>query len=186
MLNVKIFDIKINLGIIEYMEYDHVDSILAQWQRENPELDASPMAVVGRISRAAKTLSRALDATFTQFDLNGGEFDVLATLRRSGSPYRLTPTELFKDLMLSSGAMTNRLDQLERAELIERTPDPSDRRGTLVGLTARGLALINAAVTAHLANEHRLLHALSSDEREQLAGLLRKLLCSLDDHDTTS
>ena len=164
------------------MEHDHVDTILAQWQREKPDLDARPMAVVGRISRSAKALSRALDTTFARFGLNGGEFDVLATLRRSGAPYRLTPTELFKDLMLSSGAMTNRLDQLERAELIERIPDPSDRRGTLVGLTAHGIDLVDTAVAAHLANEHRLLHALSSDEREHLADLLRKLLCSLENH----
>jgi DNA-binding MarR family transcriptional regulator len=161
------------------MERDHVDDILAQWRRERPDLDPAPMGVIGRISRAARRLDRALDTTFSAFELNGGEFDVLATLRRSGPPYRLTPTRLFTDLMLSSGAMTNRLDRLERAGLIARTPDPSDRRGTLVGLTPRGLELVDAAVTAHLANEERLLDGLSSAEREQLAGLLRKLLRSL-------
>jgi len=163
------------------MEPDHVDSILAQWRRERPDLDPAPMGVIGRIARAARTLSRALDTTFTRFGLNSGEFDVLATLRRAGPPYRLTPTRLFTELMLSSGAMTNRLDQLERAGLITRTPDPSDRRGTLVGLTERGQELVDTVVTAHLANEQRLLAALSFAEREQLAQLLRKLLRSLDD-----
>ncbi|MBC8160432.1 MAG: MarR family transcriptional regulator [Roseiflexaceae bacterium] len=163
------------------MDNDYVDTILRQWQRERPDLDASPMGVIGRISRAARALGRALDATFASFGLNGGEFDVLATLRRSGPPYRLTPTELFRDLMLSSGAMTNRLDQLERANLVARTPDPSDRRGTLVALTTQGQELVDAAVAAHLANEHHLLDALSSDERAQLAQLLRKLLRSLED-----
>jgi DNA-binding MarR family transcriptional regulator len=163
------------------MERDHVDNILAQWQRERPDLDPTPMGVIGRISRAARTLGRALDTTFAGFGLNSGEFDVLATLRRAGPPYRLTPTALFTDLMLSSGAMTNRLDRLEQAGLIARTPDPSDRRGTLVGLTPRGQELVDAVVTAHVANEHHLLAALSSVEREQLAQLLRTLLRSLED-----
>jgi DNA-binding MarR family transcriptional regulator len=160
------------------MEQDHVDSIIAQWRRERPDLDPSPMGVIGRISRAERTLGRSLEAVFTQFGLNRGEFDVLATLRRSGPPFRLTPTGLFTDLMLSSGAMTNRLDRLEQAGLIVRTPDPADRRGILVGLTDHGRALVDAAVAAHLENEHRLLAALTLAEREQLAHLLRKLLQS--------
>lgn len=162
------------------MQQDHVDQIMAQWRRERPDLDPSPMGVIGRISRAALTLGRELEATFAGFGLNRGEFDVLATLRRSGPPYRLTPTALFTDLMLSSGAMTNRLDRLEQAGLIARTPDPADRRGTLVGLTPSGLELIDNAVAAHLANEQRLLGPLSADDREQLAQLLRRLLRSLE------
>lgn len=162
------------------MEHDHVDAILAQWRRERPDLDPAPMGVIGRIRRIERLLGRALDATFAQFGLNSGEFDVLATLRRSGAPYQLTPTALFTSLMLSSGAMTNRLDRLEQAGLIARAPDPSDRRGTLVGLTPRGLELIDAAVAAHLANEARLLAALLPGERDQLAGLLRRLLCALE------
>jgi DNA-binding MarR family transcriptional regulator len=161
------------------MEHDHVDHIQAQWRRERPDLDPSPMGVIGRISLSARSLSRGLDATFASFGLNSGEFDVLATLRRSGPPYQLTPTGLFTDLMLSSGAMTNRLDRLERAGLITRAPDPTDRRGTLVGLTPHGLELIDAAIVAHLQTEEGLLAALAPDEREQLAGLLRKLLLSL-------
>lgn len=159
-------------------EQDRVDSILAQWRRERPDLNPSPMGVVGRISRAAQILSRALEATFATFELNGGEFDVLATLRRTGPPFRLTPTALFTELMLSSGAMTNRLDRLERADLIARLPDLADRRGTLVELTPKGRELVDAAVAAHLDNEHRLLAALSDAEQEQLADLLRKLLHS--------
>lgn len=162
------------------MEHDRVDDILAQWRRERPDLDPSPMGVIGRISRAERSLGRALEALFATFGLNRGEFDVLATLRRSGPPYRLTPTALFTELMLSSGAMTNRLDRLEQAGLIERTPDPADRRGTLVGLTPQGRELVDAAVAAHLANEQHLLHALSPAEQEQLAQLLRTLLCSLE------
>jgi DNA-binding MarR family transcriptional regulator len=162
------------------MTHDHVDAILEQWRRERPDLDPSPMGVIGRIARAARVLGRALDTTFADFGLNGGEFDVLATLRRAGPPYRLTPTALFTDLMLSSGAMTNRLDRLEQAGLIARIPDPSDRRGTLVGLTTRGQELIDAALVVHLANEQRLLSALSFEEQAQLAQLLRTLLCSLE------
>lgn len=139
------------------------------------------MGVVGRISRAAQALRRPLEATFRRFGLNGGEFDVLATLRRSGAPYTLTPTALFTELMLSSGAMTNRLDRLEQAGLIQRRPDPADRRGTLVVLTPVGLTLIDAAVAEHVANERRLLTPLTADEQVQLAGLLRKLLPALED-----
>jgi len=167
------------------MEHDHVDSVLAQWRRERPDLDPSPMGVVGRISRASQALGRSIETVLGGFGLGRGEFDVLATLRRSGPPYRLTPTALFTDLMLSSGAMTNRLDRLEQAGLIERMPDPSDRRGTLVGLTARGRELVDTALTAHLANEQRLLDALSPDERADLARLLRKLLCALEDRTNT-
>lgn len=162
------------------MSDDHVDAILAQWRRERPDLDPAPMGVIGRISRAAHTIGRALEANFADFGLNRGEFDVLATLRRSGPPHRLTPTALFTDLMLSSGAMTNRLDRLEQAELIVRLPDPADRRGTLVGLTPAGMALVDAALAAHLTKEQQLLGALSPAEREQLAQLLRRLLISLE------
>lgn len=163
------------------MERDRVDEILDQWRRERPDLDPAPMAVIGRISRAARALGRGLDRTFARFGLNAGEFDVLATLRRAAPPHHLTPTALFTELMLSSGAMTNRLDRLEQAGLIARAPDPLDRRGTLVGLTPAGLELIDVAVAEHLANERALLAALSPAEQSQLAQLLRALLRSLED-----
>ena len=162
------------------MERDHVDLILEQWIRERPDLDPSPMGVIGRTMRAARSLDRGLQEAFRPFGLAGWAFDVLAALRRSGPPFQLTPTKLAATLMLSSGAMTNRLDNLEGDGLIERLPDPTDRRGVLVALTPKGRALIDEAVAAHVANERRLLGALSPEEQRTLAALLRKLLLSLD------
>ncbi len=138
------------------------------------------MAVVGRISRASRYIERALQATYASFDLNTGEFDVLATLRRQGVPYHLSPTELLRALMLSSGAMTNRIDRLEAMELVVRGGDPTDRRGVLVALTAKGQQVVEAALVAHVVSEERLLASLSGPERELLASLLRKLLLSLE------
>lgn len=163
------------------MNQDNVDFILKQWAQERPDLDPSPMGVVGRISRASRHIEQYLQQNFVRFGLNGGEFDVLATLRRSGPPYQLTPTALFSALMLSSGAMTNRLDRLEKAGYIERQPDPNDRRGTLVTLTTQGLELIDQAVAAHIAHEQQLLTPLTPEEQKMLAELLRKLLLSFGD-----
>jgi DNA-binding MarR family transcriptional regulator len=163
------------------MNSDPVDAILAQWHRQRPELDVSPMGIIGRIGRLSKHLDRGIQETFSDFGLNIGEFDVLATLRRSGQPYQLSPTELFNTLMVSSGTMTHRLDRLEQAELVKRIPDPSDRRGTLIQLTDKGFNLIEKAVEAHVANEHRLLIPLEEEERQVLAQLLRKLLISFEE-----
>ena len=163
------------------MNQDHVDFIQAQWAREKPELDTSPMGVVGRISRISRHLDRLLQKNYARFGLNGGEFDVLATLRRAGRPYQLTPTQLFNALMLSSGAMTNRLDRLEGEGLIKRTPNPNDRRGILVTLTEQGVALMDRAYAAHIANEQQMLRSLSTTEREILTDLLRKLLLSFEE-----
>src|ERR1700751_5058411 len=110
---------------------DRIDHILAQWKRERPDLDAQPMGIVGRIQRAAASLRPLLDKTHQESGLQGDSFDVLASLRRSGPPYQLTPTELYREMMLTSGAMTNRIDRLEEAGLVARRPDPDDRRGTL-------------------------------------------------------
>ena len=159
---------------------DAVDRILGQWQRERPDLDASPMGVIGRMARLAKHLDRSIQATVAEFGLNPGEFDVLATLRRSGCPYQLSPTDLFNALMVSSGTMTHRLDQLERAELVTRIPDLSDRRGTLIVLTNKGLTLIEQAVEAHVANAHTILSVLETSERESLMLLLRKLVLAFE------
>ena len=163
------------------MTQDQVDVILRQWSRERPDLDPAPMGVIGRISRAARYLDQFLQQNFAQFGLNSGDFDVLATLRRHGAPYQLTPTALFSSLMLSSGAMTNRLDRLENAGYIERKPHPSDRRGTLVTLTDQGLEVIDGVVGAHVANEQQLLSSLTADEQTLLAALLRKILLSFGD-----
>jgi len=160
-------------------ERDGVDLILEQWQRERPDLDASPIGVIGRISRLARELEQRLEPVYAEQGLEPGWYDVLATLRRYGPPYRLRPTEFSSALMLTSSGTTKRLDRLERAGLIARTPDPDDRRGTLITLTAAGRELVDAASEAHLANEHRLLGSLSKGERERLAALLRKLLAGL-------
>lgn len=161
-------------------QYDGVDVVLAQWARERPDLDVAPMGVIGRISRLARLCEEDIQLVFARFGLHRGEFDVLATLRRSGAPYRLNPSELSASLLVSSGGMTNRLDRLERAGLIVRQPDQDDRRGVLVNLTPEGLRLVDTAVAEHVANEQRLLHALNQSERGELAGLLRTLLRSLE------
>jgi DNA-binding MarR family transcriptional regulator len=165
------------------MKEDHVDFIQAQWAKERPDLDTAPMGVIGRLSRVSRYIDRLLQENFSKFELNGGEFDVLASLRRAGSPYQLTPTELFQVLMLSSGAMTNRLDRLEQAGLIQRSHNPDDRRGILVSLTKQGLALIDKAYPAHLAHEARMLRSLTGAEREKLTSLLRKMLRSFEDEE---
>jgi DNA-binding MarR family transcriptional regulator len=163
------------------MNSDPVDEILAQWQKERPDLDVSPMGIIGRMTRLAKYLTIEIGKTFAQFGLNPGEFDVLATLRRSGKPYQLSPTELYNSMMVSSGTMTNRIDGLEKEKLVKRMPDPNDRRGTLIQLTEKGFALIEKTVEAHVKNEHRILEALNEAELEALTILMRKLLVSLEE-----
>ncbi|HTA53908.1 MAG TPA: MarR family transcriptional regulator [Candidatus Acidoferrales bacterium] len=160
---------------------DRIDRILAQWSRERPDLDTKAMGLVGRIQRAAAALRPRLDDTHGRCGLAGESFDVLASLRRSGRPYQLSPTQLYREMMLTSGAMTNRVDRLEAAGLVSRRPDPQDRRGTLVRLTPKGKALIDAATSEHVANEGRLLAGLNAREQLQLGELLRKLLLSLGD-----
>lgn len=159
---------------------DHVDQVLTEWGREEPELDTSPVAVVARIGRAGALLDRALNANFARYGLNRTAWDVLASLRRIGPPYRRSPTDLYRAVMRTSGAMTHIVDRLERDGLVERVADPDDRRGVLVGLTRRGRALVERAAPTHLATERRMLSALTIDEQKQLARLLRKLLISLE------
>jgi len=160
---------------------DRIDEIVAQWTREVPDADFRDMALVGRIQRAAQFLRPRLDEVHARFGLSGGLFDVLATLRRSGKPYRLSPTELYKWLMLTSGAVTNRLDRLESAGLIRRVDDPKDRRGSLVELTAKGKSLIDQALVEHLANEKHLLSTVSAATRNEMSTLLRTLLSHWED-----
>lgn len=155
---------------------DGVDRILGQWAIERPDLDASPMGVIGRVTRVAQLQGRAIAATLARHDLQRDEFDVLATLRRHGAPFELTPTQLRGSMMVTSATTTHRLDKLEQRGLVERRADPSDRRGLLVALTTTGRALVDLALADHLATEHALLAELSVAEREQLAGLLRRLL----------
>lgn len=159
---------------------NRVKSAIAQWQREMPSLDLLPMEVVGYLKTSQLITRSQLEAFFKAHGLQLGEFDVLATLRRSGAPYALTPTQLFGTLMVSSGGMTNRLDRLERAGLIVRAPNPEDRRGTLVSLTEQGLEMMNRLVPLHVENEARMLAALSRKEQETLGRLLGKLLDGLE------
>ncbi|RDK06223.1 MarR family winged helix-turn-helix transcriptional regulator [Cupriavidus lacunae] len=155
---------------------DHVDGILAQWARERPDLDASPMGVIGRLGRLNRHTARAIEAALGETGLQPWEFDVLATLRRTGPPYVLSPGALIGSLMITSGTMTNRLDHLERAGLVRRQPNPEDRRGLLVELTEAGRERVDRALELHVANEHRLLADLTATERAQLAALLRRWL----------
>ena len=155
---------------------DAVDVILEQWKRERPDLDLRAMGIFGRLGRAAAIGEKGVAEGLARHRLNIGEFDVLAALRRSGPPYRLSPTELTRALMLSSGAMTNRLDRLEGAGLVERLSDPDDRRALKIALTRLGIVRIDAAMTDHVAHEARLLAPLSFADQKQLIQLLRKLL----------
>ena len=160
-------------------ERDGVDLIIEQWRRERPDLDPSAIGVIGRISRLARELEQRLEPVYREHGLETGWHDVLATLRRSGPPYRLRPTEFTNALMLTSSGTTKRLDRLEQAGLIARGPDPEDRRGTLITLTAAGRRLIDSVTEAHLENERRLLSALGGAEQQRLADLLRALQLGL-------
>ena len=155
-----------------------------QWRRERPDLDALPMALVGRFNEAAQLIARDhLNPLFARFGLQAGEFDVLATLRRAGAPHALTPTALYTALMISSGGMTSRLDRLARDGLIERQAHPEDRRAVLVGLTPAGLRLIDEMMGPHVENERALLSVLSIAEQQELDRLLAKLLVGLSGRD---
>ncbi|MFF4156125.1 MarR family winged helix-turn-helix transcriptional regulator [Streptomyces sp. NPDC001678] len=160
---------------------DHVDRVLEQWARERPDLDPSPMAVIGRLNRLHQLVNTELRRTFAAHDLDGASFDVLATLRRNGPPHRLTPAELMRSSMVTSGAITQRLDRLEARGLVTRTRSDHDGRSVVVSLTDEGRALIDRALPDHIATEERLLAALSPAEREALTGSLRALLESLGD-----
>ena len=162
---------------------DHVDVIVSQWRRERPDVDTSPLSVIGRIHRLAVTLDRELRLVFDQANLGSGEFDILATLRRSGSPFELSPGALMAQTMISSGAVTKRVDRLAKAGLVERSVSPTDARARRIQLTARGLQVTDEVFAKHMANEHRLLRGLTVEQRADLASLLRTLGQSL--HDET-
>src|SRR5262245_51805475 len=154
---------------------DGVDVILEQWRRERPDLDPTPIGVIGRISRLCREIERRLEPVYAASGLEPGWYDVLATLRRAGPPYRLRPTDFAASLMLTSSGTTKRLDRLEAAGHITREPDPSDRRGVLIALTPHGRRLVDKAAPKHLANERHILSGLSAAEQRQLADLLHKL-----------
>lgn len=159
---------------------DRVDVILQEWARERPDIDTSAQALIGRLHRLGDLLQAELDVVFAEFGLGSGDFDMLATLRRAGAPYERTPSQLAESTMITSGAATKRVDRLEAAGLLERRADPDDARGRRVRLTRKGLRLIDRALDAHVANEHRLLEPLSPRDRQMLTTTLRRWLGHLD------
>ncbi len=159
---------------------DKVDKILEQWQRERPDMDASPMGPIGRLVRCEALLRAKLDQSFAQFGINSWEFDVLATLRRAGKPYCLAPTELYVALMVSSGTMTNRLQHLEKVGWVRRKKNEQDARSILVELTESGLSFIDQAVELHVAHERDILAKLPAEALSQLNASLSQLLLSLE------
>ncbi|AXB48254.1 MarR family winged helix-turn-helix transcriptional regulator [Amycolatopsis albispora] len=161
---------------------DNVDWRLDQWRTERPDLDPAPMGVVARVQRACRLLERELRDNFARHDLQLWEFDVLGTIRRCGPPFRLTAGQLVEATMVTSGAITNRIDRLAAKGLVTREVDPANRRSVLITLTDEGRELIDRVVVDHLELEARLLGDLGGEDQEQLAGLLRRLLVSLGDH----
>ncbi|MGH3712953.1 MAG: MarR family winged helix-turn-helix transcriptional regulator [Micromonosporaceae bacterium] len=160
---------------------DAVDLLLQEWARERPDVDCSPIGVVGRVSRLSRILERGVKANFARHGLVDWEFDVLATLRRAGEPYQLTMNGILRASMITSGAVTNRIDRMEARGLVKRLPAEHDRRSVVVRLTAKGRRLVDEVLPGHVENERRLLAGLSARDEKQLVGLLRKLLLSLDD-----
>lgn len=160
-------------------EPDGVDRILAQWATERPDLETTAMGIFGRIQRIARIAADTTERAYAAYGIGRPEFDVLATLRRSGAPFQLSPGALAASMMLSTGGTTARLDRLEKAGLVARSPDPGDRRGVLVRLTDQGFQLADQAVAAGLAEQQRLLSHLAPARQEQLAALLREVLTGL-------
>ena len=154
--------------------------MLAEWAQVRGDRDLTPVSVIARLGRTTAYIDAAINARLAEFGLSRASWDVLASLRRSGPPYRLSPTQLYQALMRTSGAMTHRLYRLERAGLITRLPDPADGRGLLVELTPEGLELVDHVTPSHLDNERSLLAALSGEDRDQLANLLRKMLVAFE------
>jgi DNA-binding MarR family transcriptional regulator len=159
---------------------DWTDNLLEEWTARRPELEMAPYEVTARLSRAALHVARHQELVFERYGLNRGEVGVLSALRIAGPHNRLSPTKLFKGLMLSSAGITSRLDRLEERGLVKRMRDPEDRRGILVELTEQGAKILDEAVIANTASERELIAGLSSEETKALTGLLKKLVASLE------
>ena len=159
---------------------DAVDRIVAQWQAVRPDVDSSPIHVIGRVSRLSRLIDRGLAENFARFGIESWMYDVLATLRRGGEPYELPAGELVRQTMVTTGAITNRIDRLEQRGLVERT-GADDRRKVIVRLTAEGRRLVDDVVGAHLATERTILADLSAHQQRELATLLRVVLLTLGD-----
>ena len=160
---------------------DRVAQIQEQWRRERPDLDVSPQGVIGRLHRVADRLREELVAVYQQYGLGEGEFDVLAALRREGPPYELGPGEIARHTMVTTGAVSKRLDRLESAGLVHRRDSDSDARGRVVGLTGAGVRTIDAAFTDHMRNEQRLVASISPEDRQRLETILTTWLSQLED-----
>ena len=165
------------------MEADQVDEIVAQWNRERPDVDVAGMAIIGRLARIEKVIRPRLNEVFAQHDLESWEFDVLATLLRNGPPYQLTPGQLLDSMMITSGAMTNRIDRLEQRGLVTRAKSPTDGRQVLVSLTPKGMRRVDAALVDHAENEREILSGLEPQQFQQLVDLLRILHLAVIDDD---
>ncbi|MCA1992764.1 MAG: MarR family transcriptional regulator [Coleofasciculus sp. S288] len=165
------------------MTHDRIDEILEQWQRESPQLDVSALAVTGRVMRIARLLEKHRETVLAEYGLNVWSFDVLATLRRQGSPYQLKPTDLYGLLMLSSGAMTNRIDRLEEDGVVVRLRDPDDRRSVIVQLTPKGIELMDTVMPVLFEKEQQFLEQFTKTETQTFTKLLRRFLLSFDESD---
>lgn len=159
---------------------DEVDRLVAAWRRERPDLDVSPMEVLSRVSRLATHLDRARKQAFAEHGLEPSEFDVLSALRRAGEPYRLSPGQLVQETLVTSGTMTHRVDRLVSKDLVDRTPDPDDRRGVQVQLTPKGRTAVDGALDALLSSERELLAGLAAKDRSAVASALRILSLPFD------
>jgi DNA-binding MarR family transcriptional regulator len=162
-------------------ERDYVDQMLEEWARERPDLDLAPLGIIGRVSRVSRAFDREIAKRLKSEGMTSWAFYVLAALARSGRPYQMTPTDLYRSLLVSSGVMTNRIARLERLGLVKRVPDPTDGRGILVALTEKGKRAVNIAIEHHNQNERRMLSPLSPAECEAVASALRKLLVAVGD-----
>jgi len=162
---------------------DEVDRLVGAWARERPDLDVRPLEVLSRVTRLARHLDRARRTAFAAHDLEVWEFDVLAALRRAGRPYILSPGQLVDQTMVTSGTMTNRVDRLETRGLVQRLPDPADRRGVHVRLTPRGKERVDSALADLLHRERDLLRGLSRNDQDALSTLLRRLVAPFETDD---
>jgi len=155
---------------------DKVDEVIQQWNRERPDLDVGPMELIGRFKRIAQHLTREMDKTIAASGLNLASFDVLATLRRAGPPYQLSPNDLLATMMITSGTMTNRIDKLVCSGLVERIHNPDDGRSVFISLTNKGFTTIDAAVSKHVETQAKLVSGISLRDKTKLNEILRKFL----------
>ncbi|GHF21224.1 MarR family transcriptional regulator [Kordiimonas sediminis] len=155
---------------------DRLDTVREQWGRERPDLNTEPMELIGRFKVLSRFLSAEMERTFKEHGLNAASFDVLATLRRSGPPYALSPNDLLSATLVTSGTMTNRIDRLVAAGFVQRLPNPDDARGCLISLTPEGRSVIDTALDAHVKTQERLVSDLSKEEQARLNAILRRYM----------